>query len=321
MEYKQSISVAFSNFGLVFKLLFYFLIVSIIFVALASAIIIPTINQIRSNRDIELFVSDIKDDLQTFLKGNASIDETYYSLKDDVAGIVQSFFDSTNVVAFICIGIFLVYVIYRFLMTLSFLPTTDILNNFMTSNLKYGFMSNYTLNLRRSAAYSLAKVLISIPVDAVIMFLIGGSLIGLWEIINVFSLPFVFAAAVFLLGLRDAMFAGWLPRIIYHPEEKVWTALKNSVKETNDYRKTLIAAFCCETFLYFALSAAFALPTLGVMVVIALPTNYVMIRIIELVCFYKNNRMKFYTDANTVVDTVAVGLRENVQEKSGKEKQ
>lgn len=315
MEYKQSTSIMFSNFGLVFKLLLYFLVVSLIFVALSSAVIIPLFSQLKSNEDMQLLWDNTKGDTELFLKGGASIDETYYKLKDDFAAIVKNFFSSTGMVVFICIAIFVIYLIYKFLISLSYLVVSDILNNFMSSNLRYGFLSNYTLNLRRSARYALAKILVYIPIDIFILFAIGVALIGLWEIIKVFSLPFVFSIGLFLFAYRDSLFAGWLPRLIFNTNEKMFEAFKRGFKATKDYRKSLLAAILIQYFLYVCLMGAFTLPTLGVMAIIAQPINYVMLRIIELVCYYKNNRMKFYTDANTVVDTVAVGMREENQEK------
>ncbi|MDD4839960.1 MAG: hypothetical protein PHE93_04750 [Clostridia bacterium] len=315
MEFKQSTSIMFSNFSLVFKLLLYVLIVTLIFVSLVSAIVIPVFRQITAAESMGYLVDNTRDHVQTFLQGNSSIMSTYEVLKVDIIAIWETFFSAGGAIAAVCIGVFILYILYKFLLSLSFMPTSDILNNFMSSNLRYGFLSNFTLNIRRSVKFSLLSVLIFLPIDAAIIVTVGSLFIGAWQIIKVFALPIALVVGIFLCSFRQSLFAGWIPRLLFHPEEKIFEALKKSYIETKYYRKTLIAAFAIVYFIYWALTGALTASTFGLMLLIIRPMNFVMTRIVELVGYYKINRMRFYTDANTVVDTVAVGLREENQEK------
>ncbi|HKL94073.1 MAG TPA: hypothetical protein VJZ69_02175 [Clostridia bacterium] len=319
MEFKQSTSILFSNLGLVFKLLLYVLIVTLIFVSLSSAIIIPVFRQITATESMDLLLSRTSGHIQGFLVGELSIISTYDLLVIDVKAIVNNFLSSEGTIAIVCIGMLLIYMFYKFLSALSFIPTSDILNNFMSSNLRYGFLSNYAYNMRRSLKYALWKVLISVPIDIIIVAILGGVFIGLWQIIKFLALPIIVVLGIALFSFRQAIFAGWIPRILFNPEEKTLDALKNSYRETKDTRRSLFAAFAIVNFFYWAFIGALSTATFGIMLIITPTVNYVITRIVELVSYYKLKRLRFYTDSNTVVDTVAVGMREENQEKPPKD--
>lgn len=320
MEFKQSTSILFSNFGLVFKLLLYVLIVMLIFVSLSSAIVIPVFRQITARESMEILLNNTAEHIQNFLSSNQSIIETYDLLVIDFKAILNNFLSSEGTIAIVCVGMLLIYMLYKFLSALAFIPTSDILNNFMSSNLRYGFISNFAYNFRRSVKYSIWKVLITVPLDIVIVALLAVVFIGLWQIIKFFALPIILVLGIAMFSFKQTLFAGWIPRMLFNPDEKPLEALKKSYREMKDIRRSLFSAFTIVYFLYWAIIGTMTTATFGLMALITPSMNYVITRIVELVSYYKLKRLRFYTDANTVVDTVAVGIREEDQEKRESEK-
>lgn len=319
MEVKQSASILVSNFGLVFKLFIYILVITLIVAAIAVGIISPILKMFLSEENVGKLIQDISADTNSFLKGNAGLYDTFYALKDDLQDFARYIFSLDWFVAgIIAVGIF-VYLLYLFLFTLSSVPIADVINNSMASNLKYGFLSNFALNFRRSVKYSILKVLIFFPIDIIIFGVLFGLTYGFWKlfrsiaVLQFLSLAIVLAFGVIFASLRQTLFSGWIPRLIFHPEEGVFTAFKKSLPVVKKNAKVLIMTYCSIYFVLYLLVTVVGLFTFGLMSIIAPSISYVIVRIVELVSYYKSNKLKFYTDSVTVVDTTEYGMREEEQ--------
>ena len=319
MEVKQSASILVSNFGLVFKLFIYILVITLIVAAIAVGIISPILKMFLSEENVGKLIQDISADTNNFLKGNAGLYDTFYALRDDLQDFARYIFSLDWFVAgIIAVGIF-VYLLYLFLFTLSSVPIADVINNSMASNLKYGFLSNFALNFRRSVKYSILKVLIFFPIDIIIFGVLFGLTYGFWKlfrsiaVLQFLSLAIVLAFGVIFASLRQTLFSGWIPRLIFHPEEGVFTAFKKSLPVVKKNAKVLIMTYCSIYFVLYLLVTVVGLFTFGLMSIIAPSISYVIVRIVELVSYYKSNKLKFYTDSVTVVDTTEYGMREEEQ--------
>jgi len=314
MEFKHATSIAFSNFALVYKILLYLAVVTLIVAALASLILIPIFKNFIQGEQFLTLASKLPESIEKFMDGSQNIADTLDQLKVGITDLVKFVLSSGGFIAAVVCSCLFISLLFRILMTLCQLPVTDILNNFMSSNLKYGFLSNFAFNFRRSVYYSLANNLIMLPVNIVlfaILFFLGW---GLFELIRFFMFPIIFVLAILLYTVRQTCFAGWLPRLVYHPEEGVWTALKNSFESVIKNRKELMMAYSTTFFIMYSMLAAFSIFTFGIALFVLPAFCYVILRTVELVVYYKNNSLKFYSDQLTIVDTVEIGHREGEQE-------
>lgn len=319
MEFKQAGSILISNFSLTFKLFLYIVVITLIVAAIAVGIFAPIMNLFLSGEAVGTIVSNFTDHANGFIKGNASLYDTFSLLKDDVGDMIN-YIISLNwfIPALVTIVIF-IYLLYLFLFTLSSMPIADIINNSMASNLKYGYLSNFALNFRRSVRYSLAKIVVFFPIDLCILGVLVGLGYGIYflisevQILGYFGLGLMLVIGLVLASIRQTCFSGWIPRLIFHPDEGVFKALKNSFKFVKpDFGKLMLLYACIYFCLYFLVTVV-GLFTFGLMSFLAPSISYVMLRIVELVSYYKINKLKFYTDSVTVVDTVDFGMRTEEQ--------
>lgn len=319
MEFKQSASILISNFSLVFKLFLYILVITLIVAAIGVGIVSPIVKLFMSEEAVGGLISNTKDDVNAFLKGDVGLYDTFYALKNDVIAFANYIISLDWFIAGIVVVAIFVYLVYLFLFTLSSIPIADIINNSMASNLKYGFLSNFAMNFRRSVKYSFIKVLIFLPIDLVIFGVLFGLTYGLWKlfktiaILQYFSLAIILVLGLLLASLRQTLFSGWIPRLIFHPEEGIITALKKSMPAVKNNAKVLIMSYVSIYFVLYFFVTVVGLFTFGLMSILAPSLSYVILRIVELVSYYRTNKLKFYTDALTVVDTTEYGMREEEQ--------
>lgn len=319
MEFKQAGSILISNFSLTFKVFLYIVVITLIVAAIAVGIFAPIMNLFLSGEAVGTIISDFTDHANGFIKGSASLYDTFSLLKDDVGNLIN-YIISLNwfIPALVTIVIF-IYLLYLFLFTLSSMPIADIINNSMASNLKYGFLSNFALNFRRSVRYSLAKIIVFFPIDLCILGVLVGLGYGIYflisqvQILGYLGLGLMLTIGLVLASIRQTCFSGWIPRLIFHPDEGIFKSLKNSFKFVKpDFGKLMLLYACIYFCLYFLVTVV-GLFTFGLMSFMAPSISYVTLRIVELVSYYKINKLKFYTDSVTVVDTVDYGMRTEEQ--------
>ena len=314
MEFKHAISLLFSHPQYVIKIFLYLLICVAIVAAIGCAIIIPVFNNAMTYADISDTVNPIFQKIHEYLRGDVG-------LRAIITQVVNSFemywkavvHHPAGIVATILIPIGL-YFLYSFLSGLCLYPLGYIINNLMSSNMKMPFASSFIINLKKSAEYSASKMMILFPIDlafAVIIIALGW---GLRQVIGIFVMPIILLFALIVLSFRQLLTAGWMPRMLYHPEEKPLVAFKKSMPYLKMESRGMMQGFIFTFVITYGLNTALALPTYGIIFIIAPSLYYIVFRSIELVGYYKVKGLKFYTDASTVIDTTEYGYRKETQE-------
>ncbi len=285
MEFKHAISILFSNAGTTLKLLVWILISLLLTVAVGCAIIIPLASVIGETTEASYWFSELVAKCNGFLDGSISLRGLLHEGSDCLENVFVSMTANTGATVGLVFGGLFVYAFYCFVFGLSYVPMGYIINNLMTSNLRYGFANSMLLNLKNAARYSLARLSISLPIDIIFVVIMCCVIFGLFPLIYVFVLPIAVLLGVLFCTLRAMLFAGWLPRTLYHPEERVYVNLLRS----------LIYA--------------------GGIMLILLPSIYFfLLRTVELVGYFKIKGYSFYVDANNVVNTVEYGYRKDMQQ-------
>lgn len=138
---------------------------------------------------------------------------------------------------------------------------------------------------------------------------------GLFRFIGFFVLPIALVVGVVICSLRATLFAGWLPRLLFHPEERVFTAFTRSLTYVKSNVSGLFKSYAVTFSLVYLFSTTFAIPTGGLMSLVLPALYYFVLRAIELIGYYKTKGYSFYTDATTVINTVEFGYRAEQQDK------
>lgn len=313
MEFKYSLSLLFSNMGYVLKILGWVVACLLITACIGAAVLIPTFNALAEDPEVASNASAFAEDVQSFLDGEISISSFLQRVAADLSSLAYAVTDSAGLLAAIIILCIFLYCLYTFLIYTSYYPTSYIVNQLMSSNMRIGLAASLAMNFKTSVRFAACRVSIAVPIDIVLVAISGGVFAGLFQAIGLFALPITLALAVFLFSMRATMLAGWLPRMLFNPDESIYTAFARSLRSVKLNIKGLSKAFVITFFSTYAIVAGFSIPTFGLIIVVVPSINYFLLRVIELVGYYKMNGMSFYTDAANVVDTVEFGYRKENQ--------
>ena len=106
---------------------------------------------------------------------------------------------------------------------------------------------------------------------------------------------------------------------MFNKDENIYTAFSRSLRSVKLNFKGLLKSFIITYFATYVLVATCGIPTFGLVAIVVPSINYFLMRLIELVGYYKMNGMSFYADAITVVDTVEFGYRTENQQRADEE--
>ena len=126
-------------------------------------------------------------------------------------------------------------------------------------------------------------------------------------------MPILLVIGICICSLRATLLAGWLPRMIFHPEESVYTNFTRSLTYVKSNVGGLFKSYAVTFTIVYLCTTTLAIPTGGLMTLILPSMYYFMLRAIELIGYYKTKGLSFYTDATTVINTVEYGFRAEQQ--------
>lgn len=314
MEFKNSVSILFTNIGYVFKLIVWILISAAIAAGIGAGIIIPIWRTLVSSTDIMSHIQALKQSFALVWDGSLNMRA---AARDIVPEIINSFYSLNQnpgaLAGLILAGCF-VYALYCFLRGMSFYTLSDIINKLMAQNMRMGFASNMALNLKKNVMFSLCRLTISLPIDlAFAAIMISVSLV-FYQLIGLFTVPILLIISVIFCSLRAILFSGWLPRMIYHPEERTYPAFSRSLVYVKHNFSNLFKAYAIIFTLVYLIVYLCSMPTGGLSLLVVFPTHYFLLRTVELIGYYKAKGYSFYLDGSTVVNTVDYGFRPDNQE-------
>lgn len=300
--------------GYILKILLWVFIAVFITALIGTAIITPISDAITAKTDVGNELVFIKDTVGDFLHEGNGIYDFILELKDGIVGLIKALATHTSAFVGLIFALIFLYLLYEFIIGLSFYPTAYVVDNLMSSNTRYGFASAMAANFKKACKFSFCKMLICIPIDAVILGVVIGVGYGLFLGIKMFALPFVLIIALLLCTLRTTLFSGWLPRLLHHPEEGIFTSFSRSITSVKLNFKGMFKAITITYFIAYCCVSSLTIPTFGVINLVIPSLYYFLLRTIELVGYYKQNSMRFYVDATNVINTVEYGYRTDNQE-------
>lgn len=302
--------------GYVLKILVWILISLIITAAVGAAILIPIWNTLASTTSVEAIAGGIFNTVSEIWTGGLNMRVAIYDIVPRVLDFLKAIASNPGVATGLAFAVVFLYMLYSFIMGLSYYTIGDIINKLMSANLRFGFASNMALNFKKCCRYSAARLVISLPIDLIAVAVGLALAYGLLSVVGVFTLAIMLVCGVLFFSLKALLFSGWLPRVLHHPEEKLFISFTRAfpfVKANlGGLFKSYVITFSC----VYLLASAFTVPTCGLMLLLLPSIYYFLLRAVELVGYYKTKGYNFYADSTTVVDTVDFGFRLSNQEGS-----
>jgi hypothetical protein len=190
-------------------------------------------------------------------------------------------------------------VLGKLLISFSYVPFVDVVNKFMHSDINEKFAPNLVANGKTAIKYALFDLLIIMPLDTAIFFIIFFVFKVTAPALNIFVMPFIVAFGMALYMLRVNMTAGWIPAIVYE-NISVTKALAYTFKS---FKQRLVRTYTTYFMLgIFSFSAymLFGLSTLGLGYIIGIPMLLLLYRVLELVTYYNLSGHRYYLDHETI---------------------
>lgn len=313
MELKHSVSFMIGNMGYLGKIFVWLLVCMLIVGGLAAAIYIPAGNAIENKAEILEEIDHIKVTFERFVKDEISLFDGFADIEQHIVKGIQALLSNAGAMAGFIIAAIVLYCLYLFLTGICHYTIGFITNELMTSNTRYGFVAATLKNIKTSSKFALCKMLITCPLDLAIVTVVLATGFGLMKLIGFPALAVALVLGVGLFSLRAMLFAGWIPRMLYNPEEKVFSAFSRSVASVRQNFGGFFKTFATIFFTAYCCVAALTVPTFGVVNLLVPSTYFFVLRSVELIGYYKLNGMSFYVDPRTVVNTIEYGYRKENQ--------
>lgn len=296
MNFKNTIRLVFSNFTNTWKILLYTLIIILCVLGLTSVAGWHIINTLINNG----FFAGVKSSISGLLF-NVSFVNIYNAAASILQNLKQILMNNGLLLeAILIFGGFAVVLFY--LLGLADLCTTNVISGYMSSCTKFSFVNTYVSSSLKSMAVQFLRTLILFPISIGILFLslkVYEVLLPISVLLALFTTTLII---IILFSLLVTFFSGWLPAIAVHDDGAFKGLIKGFKALSRRFWRTFSTAIALVTMILavnlFALSY-----TYGVGLFITLPLSNLVLIIFGLTMYYSSNGMRYYTDANTIVDT------------------
>ncbi len=294
MMFRNSVKLLFSNFATVWKLLLYYLIITLIGVGLVAPVFSSVVEVFRSHNFFEVLV-----DLLTTFNLGTNILSIFASFGTVISTLVACILDYFVIHTWLAVYLtFLFVILLPFLYELGGIAAGEILYGYMSSQAQVNFTGRIFSSVRKSFKYILAKLLIATPINILIFFLIYKvfALTALGGTIK-FAVPLLITVVLCLLvTLRLVLFAGWLPALIVN-DCGVWSAFARGIRAVGRRFFRTFSTMLVFVLLNICIDVLFG----SIAFLLLVPLGVYFVYIIDFVMFYGSQGMRYYVDADTII--------------------
>ncbi|MDE6356453.1 MAG: hypothetical protein K2L67_04330 [Clostridia bacterium] len=301
MKFKHTFHVFVDNFGITYKQLLYRLVV-----LLAAGIVLyfsitpfingflPELNNLISNAvDFALKLLNGKVDELTTI--SVRVQEAY-------AAFIDLIHSKTTDIVVVIIIFTVIYLIAAFLNGLGNYAAATCINDKMALRANSPFLSSLIKNLKQAAAFNAIYVPLTFLYEAAVavamfffVFYLINSIVPFFVCVFLFVLIIVFSAV-----LKYTFTCDWLPAIIRGKMGPL-KALKYTFSIKRKDTLSVLSNFIVLVLIIFGVNVAAFFCTLGVGLLITVPSSAVLIAAFYMVNYYDREEIKYFVDQNTII--------------------
>lgn len=300
MELKHSINILLSRYTLIFKTMIYVLIVTAVAVGVMVSIMTPAMDPLFQDIEnagiittttstlMQMFLQQV--DYATGMVTLSSCYETLMAIINTYRNEMLVFYVLTSIVLFV----------YRLLTSMSSIPIASSINKYMSSSVHTKFTNDIAENFWASIKYAFFATIINQILNTALWLMTYYMIMATVKSWGIFAFTVSIFVLLLFLSFKYTLFITWVPGIVVE-KKNVLTALVDSIKSFPKYFKY---GFFSSIILYlFAMAATvlLGLATFFLLVPVIIVAVIVMLRIIELVCYYNVNKKRYYIDHNNIV--------------------
>lgn len=300
MYLRRTFSIFISKFNLVFKMLFYIGLVIIILAVIGVSIFLPSyrsfVGDIREtgifDNATESFRMLLSGDFENYAENYQALETSYNASVDLIKQNIGQLY-KFYIIAII-LGVFA-----KLLISFSYVPFVDVVNKFMHSDINEKFAPNLISNSKTAMKYAFFDLLLIVPLDTIVFFIVFFVFKLLAPALNIFVMPFIVAFGMALYMLRVNITAGWIPAIVYE-NISVTKALGYTFKSAKERFLRTYPTYLMLGIFSFSAYMLFGFSTLGLGYFIGIPMLLLLYRVLELVTYYNLSGHRYYLDHETI---------------------
>lgn len=294
MPIKNSISILFSNFKLVYKLLLLMVIIVLIATAIVFAILGPV---------FEGYFEQVRNSMTANFEHNfqSMIAHPILTIQTILRMFTIYFTENSHFVNLRIIYSALIIIFARFLLSLSLVPVNKIMYSKMTTNFDEGLLNAFISTLPQSFFYSLITSIVLGIIDFALAF--GLIYFAVWFIqaIGLLAFPITLALAITIYTLRITFLSQWLPEMAKSEDKNIFRSLKKSFTPLfKNFKKNFIC-MSVSIIIFVGLSLATLVPTFGLIPALLLPTFIVYYITLNITLNFSYYCQKYYTDNGVTI--------------------
>lgn len=305
MKFKQTFHVFVDNFGTIYKQLLYRLVVLTVAAIICTLGINPFIKELIDSEQLTRLIDGVSGYVVNLLNGHV---EELSQFSQKVQAAYSDFMEllRTELTHIVLSGLLLllVHIISKWFTGLGNYATAAIINDRMALRANQPFLGTLIRTLKESSVYNAIYVPLSILYDlavGVAMFFLLFFLLS--SILYFFVCLFLFILIIiFSIILKMTFTCDWLPALIRGKKGQLGS-FKYTFSQNGKSTFNVMSNFAVLTIIIFALNAAALILTLGVGLLITVPSSYVILICFEFVNYYDREGLKYFTDDRTIVST------------------
>ena len=314
MRFRNSLRLLMENFGSVYKMLLYKLVVTVVFAALSAALIVPKLTAILDSRQWLTFISDIKDFVKALAGGDTAFLEGFKEHFTGEGGTVKQLIlflkDMVPSLLWALLGVVFFYLLKRVADTLCNYTVGSMLNDKMSSYAETSFSGAFVKNLASAWKYSVVYVLL--------MFLYNVAMIALCYFLFFYLLQLIsfqpillslFLTVTFIVlaeSLKMTLTGLWLPSMTAGGE-RLGGAMRLKGKLSSSQFKKIFSAYIVSVYIIIFVNVAGALATIGSILLLTIPASYFLLICVQYVNYYTVTGRKYFLAYDRVFDDPSRG--------------
>ena len=290
MSFKNAIKLLCSKISLIWGTMTFMFVMTTIVVSIATQPVIDLINWVKSTSLGDDFILIWQNYLQTgdfipLLVSGLDVVSQAYSL----LVLNKELFVNLSLRMF-----FIVFFLYKFLLTTFENALTQVNRGFMTDNAKTGFFASYVALFFSSILYALVKTVVFTLFNILTFVVLHFSAKAIMSI--PMFIPFIFMGIfIFFMALRSSLFFAWSPYVIVEKTGVIKGLWYSIVLCFKNFSKVFIGYLVTWTLIVSTI-LFIGIFTLGIGLILVIPMYMVFLSILNMTYFYGKTHRRYYVD-------------------------
>ena len=298
MTFKNSMKILLTNFSLVWKVLLFLSLCTMVLGTLVYLTLKSVVMLLLDSGVLNVFI----DSYSAFL---TDLNFTLF-LQDIGDGVVMlgDWFKSVfpriwiNILLFVLLIVIFRSIIYN----LAYMPITNKINYYMGSMTKYPFINSFVSTFGLNLKYQLVYTFTLLPIKllstyAIVKMFRLFTINGLFPLVSLFLIILAFTL---ISVIRVCLFNVWIPAMVVF-NNGVFSALFRGIKISIRKFWTTFSNSTILVLTILVVNVMAGLATVGVALLVTIPASYILYSIFGLVVLYDAQGMKYYVDSYNVV--------------------